>query len=110
MLLPCHIPHLPVLPSIETQDDADGMLTYADAFRVATCFQAIFARITILPLPLPHTRSNSPYHFMGVLDKLMLRVRENREQENARYLDILEKVENAELFFADSGKCGVAEL
>ena len=25
-------------------------------------------------------------------------------------LDILEKVENAELFFADSGKCGVAEL
>ena len=111
MLLPCHIPHLPVLPSTETQDDADGMLTYADAFRVAICFQAIFSRITTLPpLPLPHTRSNSPDHFIDVLDKLMLRVRENREQESARYLDILEKVENAELFFADSGKCGVAEL
>ena len=88
------------------------MLTYAEAFRVAICFQAIFARITTLPLPLPlpHTRSNSPYHFLDVLSKLMLRVRENREQESARYLDILEKVENAELFFADSGKCGVAEF
>ena len=85
MLLLCHIPHLPVLPSTETQGDADGMLTYADAFRVAICFQAIFERITTLPLPLPFTRSNSPYHFIDVLDKLMLRVGENREQESARY-------------------------
>ena len=67
LLLLCHIPHLPVLPSTETQGDADGMLTYADAFRVAICFQAIFERITTLPLPLPFTRSNSPYHFIDVL-------------------------------------------
>jgi hypothetical protein len=31
MLLLCHIPHLPVLPSTETQGDADGMLATAIA-------------------------------------------------------------------------------